>query len=107
MSWEFSFAGSKFKYVKHIVDSIDHDNLTYCHSLIEGDVLLGKIEKISHETKVVASPDGGSIVKATLNYHTIGDAEIDEEYVKEGKEKASGMFKIVEGYLHANPDAYN
>ncbi|GMN63423.1 hypothetical protein TIFTF001_032495 [Ficus carica] len=99
--------GSKFKYVKHRVDSVDHDNLTYGYSLIEGDVLLGKLEKISHESKVVASPDGGSTIKTTIHYHTIGDAKIDEEHVKIGKEKASGMFKIVEGYLQANPDAYN
>ncbi|GMN75131.1 hypothetical protein TIFTF001_052585 [Ficus carica] len=99
--------GSKFKYAKHRVDSVDHDNLTYCHSLIEGDILAGKFEKISHETKVVASPGGGSIVKATITYYTIGDAKVNEEHVKEGKEKATGIFKLVEGYLHANPAAYN
>ncbi|WP_436645192.1 pathogenesis-related BetVI family protein, partial [Latilactobacillus sakei] len=33
--------GGKFKYVKHRVDLVDKDNLTYGHSLIEGDVLLG------------------------------------------------------------------
>lgn len=102
-----SFAGKKFKYVKHRVDKVDEDNFTNGHSLIEGDVLMGKIEKISNETKLVASPDGGSIVKNTSTYYTIGDAEIDEERVKQGKEKAVGLFKIVEGYLHAHPDAYN
>ncbi|GMN24777.1 hypothetical protein TIFTF001_049167 [Ficus carica] len=99
--------GSKFTYVKHKVDVIDHDNLTYGHSLIEGDVLLGKIEKISNVSKVVPTPDGGSIIKATSTHYTIGDAVVDEEHVKEGKEKAFGLFKLVEGYLHANPDAYN
>ncbi|GMN24780.1 hypothetical protein TIFTF001_049168 [Ficus carica] len=99
--------GSKFTYVKHRVDLIDRDNLTYGHSLIEGDVLLGKIEKISHVSKVVPTPDGGSIIKATSTHYTIGDAVVDEEHVKEGKEKAFGLFKLVEGYLQANPDAYN
>lgn len=100
-------AGSQFSYMKHKIDSIDKDNFTYCYSIIEGDVLSGKLEKISYETKFVASPDGGSIIKSISNYHPIGDVEIKEEHVKEGKEKASGLFKLVEGYLHANPDAYN
>ncbi|GMN63415.1 hypothetical protein TIFTF001_032497 [Ficus carica] len=89
------------------VDKIDEDNFTYGDSLIEGDVLMGKIEKVSNETKLVASPDGGSIVKNGSTYYTIGDAEIDEERVEQGKEKAVGLFKIVEGYLHAHPDAYD
>ena len=100
-------AGSQFSYVKHKIDSIDKDSFTYCYSIIEGDVLSGKLEKISYETKFVVSPNGGSIIKSTSNYHPIGDVEIKEEHVKEGKDKASGLFKLVEGYLHANPDAYN
>ncbi|KAL5554204.1 hypothetical protein UlMin_041605 [Ulmus minor] len=99
--------GSQFNYVKHQVEGIDKDNFTYRYCLIEGDALSDKIEKISYETKLVASADGGSIIKNTSKYHTVGDVEIKEEHVKEGKEKASGLFKLIEGYLHANPDAYN
>ncbi|KAL5542659.1 hypothetical protein UlMin_010369 [Ulmus minor] len=99
--------GSQFNYVKHQVEGIDNDNFTYNYSLIEGDALSEKIEKISYETKLVASADGGSIIKNTSKYHTVGDVDIKEEHVKEGKEKASGLFKLIEGYLRANPDAYN
>ncbi|KAL5542657.1 hypothetical protein UlMin_010367 [Ulmus minor] len=99
--------GYQFNYVKHQVEGIDNDNFTYNYSLIEGDAFSEKIEKISYETKLVASADGGSIIKNTSKYHTAGDVEIKEEHVKEGKEKASGLFKLIEGYLHANPDAYN
>ena len=105
--FKFCNAGSQFNYVKHQVEGIDNDNFTYNYSLIEGDALSEKIEKISYETKLVASADGGSIIKNTSKYHTVGDVEIKEEHVKEGKEKASGLFKLIEGYLHANPDAYN
>lgn len=101
------YAGSQFSYVKHKIESIDKENYSYSYSLIEGDALSDKIEKISYETKLIASPDGGSIIKSTSHYHTVGDFKIDEEAVKAGKEKASGLFKLVEGYLHANPDAYN
>ncbi|KAL5541895.1 hypothetical protein UlMin_009605 [Ulmus minor] len=99
--------GSQFNYVKHQVEGIDNDNFTYNYSLIEGDALSEKIEKISYETKLVASADGGSIIKNSSKYHTVGDVEIKEEHVKEGKENASGLFKLIEAYLHANPDAYN
>ncbi|PON61985.1 Bet v I type allergen [Trema orientale] len=99
--------GSSYKYVKHRVDGLDAENFTYSYSVIEGDALGDVVEKITYETKLVASPDGGSIVKRSSQYHTKGDHEIKEESVKEGKEKASHLFKAIEAYLQANPDAYN
>ncbi|PRQ38105.1 putative START-like domain, Bet v I type allergen [Rosa chinensis] len=77
------------------------------YSMIEGDAISDKIEKISYETKLAASSDGGSIIKSTSNYHTKGDVEIKEEHVKAGKERAAGLFKIIESHLLANPDGYN
>ncbi|XP_062108682.1 major allergen Pru av 1-like [Humulus lupulus] len=99
--------GSSFNYVKHRVESVDQDNLSHSYTLIEGDALTDKLEKISYETKLEASPDGGSIIKTVSKYYTIGDAEIKEENVKEGKEKASQLFKLFEKYLNDHPDAYN
>ncbi|KAM3755652.1 hypothetical protein ACB098_02G055800 [Castanea mollissima] len=99
--------GSQFKYVKHRIDEIDHVNFTYCYSVIEGDALSEVLEKISYEIKIVSSPDGGSILKSTSKYHTKGEHDIKEEQVKAGKEKAAGLFKAIESYLLAHPDAYN
>ncbi|KAK4586571.1 hypothetical protein RGQ29_023641 [Quercus rubra] len=99
--------GSQFKYVKHRIDEIDQANFTYCYSVIEGDIVNELLEKISYEIKIVASPDGGSVLKNTSKYHTKGEQEIKEEKVKAGKEKAAGLFKAVEAYLLAHPDAYN
>ena len=99
--------GSTYKYVKHQVDALDAENFTYCYSVIEGDALAGVFEKISYETKLVASADGGCVVKSISQYHTAGDHEIKDEDVKQGKEKASYLFKAIEAYLVANPDAYN
>ncbi|KAK7853419.1 major allergen pru ar 1 [Quercus suber] len=82
---------SQFKYVKHRIDEIDQANFTYCYSVIED----------------CASPDGGSVLKNTSKYHTKGEQEIKEEKVMAGKEKAAGLFKAVEAYLLAHPDAYN
>ncbi|GMY27858.1 major allergen Pru ar 1-like [Fagus crenata] len=99
--------GSQFKYVKHRIDEVDQANFTYNYSVIEGDAISEILEKISYEIKIVASPDGGSILKSTSKYHTKGDHEIKEEQIKAGKEKAAGLFKAVEAYLLSHPDAYN
>ncbi|KAF3432411.1 hypothetical protein FNV43_RR27151 [Rhamnella rubrinervis] len=99
--------GSPFKYMVHQINAVDAEKLTYSHAVIEGDALGDVLEKISRDTKVVASSDGGSIVKITSTYYTKGDNEINEEQVKQQNEKASGMFKAIEAYLVANPDAYN
>ncbi|KAM5568875.1 major strawberry allergen Fra a 1-E [Rosa sericea] len=99
--------GSHYGYVKHKIHSIDKVNHVYSYSLIEGDALSDTIEKIDYETKLVAAPHGGTIIKSTSKYHTKGDVEIKEEHVKAGKEKASHLFKLIEGYLKDHPSEYN
>ncbi|KAK2645169.1 hypothetical protein Ddye_020364 [Dipteronia dyeriana] len=102
------YAGSQFKYVKHKVEALDKENLSYSYSVIEGDALMNNaLEKIVYETKVSPSPSGvGSIWKNTSKYYTIGEFEIHEEQIKAGKDKASALYKAIEAYLLANPDAY-
>ncbi|RXH92113.1 hypothetical protein DVH24_021136 [Malus domestica] len=45
------------------------DNFVYKYSVIEGDVISETDEKISYETKLVASRNG-FIIKSTNHYHT-------------------------------------
>ncbi|XP_062176041.1 major pollen allergen Aln g 1-like [Alnus glutinosa] len=99
--------GSPFKYVKERVDEVDHVNFKYSYSVIEGGVVGDKLEKICNEIKIVAAPDGGSILKISNKYHTKGDHEMNAEQIKIGKEKAEGLFRAVESYLLAHSDAYN
>nr|ACJ23863.1 Cas s 1 pollen allergen [Castanea sativa] len=96
---------SKYKYSRHRIDALDPENCTYSFSVIEGDVLTD-IENVSTETKFVASPDGGTIMKSTTKYQTKGDFQLKEEQVQAAIEKATGLFKAVEAYLLANPDLY-
>ncbi|MGI4421814.1 pathogenesis-related BetVI family protein, partial [Klebsiella pneumoniae] len=98
--------GSVHKSVKHRVDALDKENLTYSYTIIEGGPL-DVCESISYHIKIVPSPDGGSICKNRSIYHTKGDSTISEEDIKTGKEKASGIFKKVEAYLLEHPDLYN
>ncbi|KAI8561756.1 hypothetical protein RHMOL_Rhmol04G0366300 [Rhododendron molle] len=97
--------GSAYKNVKQRVNAIDKENFTYSYSVIEGDALMGIFDSISYHIKIVASADGGSICKNRSIYQTKGDAQVTEEEIKSGKEKASAMFKAIEAYLLANPDA--
>ncbi|KAF3437742.1 hypothetical protein FNV43_RR20498 [Rhamnella rubrinervis] len=99
--------GSQFKYVVQQIDEVDAEKLTYNYTVIEGDVLGDAVEKISYATKVIAGQGGGSILKNTATYFTKADHVIPDEQIKQGKEKSFGLFKIVEAYLVANPDAYN
>ncbi|XP_044484699.1 major allergen Pru ar 1-like [Mangifera indica] len=98
--------GSQFDYVKHKVEALDKENFIYSYSVIEGDALMKSLEKITYEIKLAPSPDGGSLCKNISKYYTIGDFAITGEQIKAGKEKSSGLFKAIEAYLLANPDAY-
>ncbi|XP_068331924.1 major strawberry allergen Fra a 1-3-like [Pyrus communis] len=98
--------GSEYNYIKHKVEGLDKDSFVYSYSLIEGDVISDKLEKISYEIKLVAFGTGSNI-KSISHYHTKGDVEIKEEHVKAGKDKALGLFKLIENHLLANPDSYN
>ncbi|KAL3351170.1 hypothetical protein AABB24_019663, partial [Solanum stoloniferum] len=98
--------GSQFKNMKQRVDGVDKENYTYNYTIIEGDALMDVLESISYKIKIEPYENGGSICKNTSTYHTKGDVQIKEEDIKAGKEKAIGLFKAIEAYLLANPDAY-
>ncbi|EEF43031.1 Major allergen Pru ar, putative [Ricinus communis] len=95
---------SRFKHAKHKIEAIDKDNLTFSHSVIEGDMLTNGLEKITYDVKFEQSSDGGCICKENSKYYTIGDFELNMEQLQAGKEKVLGMFKAVEAYILANPD---
>ncbi|EEF43033.1 major allergen Pru ar 1 [Ricinus communis] len=102
---QINFSGGESKYVKERVDAVDKDNLTYAYTMIEGDFTAGNIEKISNELKFEDTAAGGSLLKYLTRYHTIGDFELKQEDIQARKEMTMGMFKAVEAYLLANPNA--
>ncbi|XWS38987.1 hypothetical protein CRYUN_Cryun18bG0011200 [Craigia yunnanensis] len=104
---QINFAeGSQVKCIKNRIDELDEKNFSYKYSLIEGDGLMDKLDKITYEVKFEATADGGSKNKMISTYYTKGDFVLTEEEIKTGKEKALAMYKVVEGYLIQNPDAY-
>ncbi|XP_010023669.1 pathogenesis-related protein STH-2-like [Eucalyptus grandis] len=98
--------GGHLKYLKHKIDALDSDNLVCKYTLIEGDVIFDRIESVVYEVKFEASSNGGCICKMSSEYHTKAGVELKQEEIKQGKEKAIGLYKVVEEYLSANPNVY-
>ncbi|KAL6526634.1 hypothetical protein OROGR_015724 [Orobanche gracilis] len=95
------------KYVKHRIDSIKHDEFECEYTLIEGDVLGDKLEKVRHNMKFVATEDGGGcVIKVESHYHTKGDIELNHDDIKAGEEHALTLYKACETYLIANPKVF-
>ena len=99
-------ADGQTKHVLHKVELIDEANFTYNYSIVGGVGLPQTVERISVQAKLVAGPNGGSIGKITIKYHTKGNAEPTEEELKRGKAKGYTIFKAIEAYVLANP-GYN
>ncbi|GLT69590.1 hypothetical protein SLA2020_417300 [Shorea laevis] len=97
----------KITFLKDRVDEVDHTNFKYNYSVIEGGPVGDTLEKISNEIKIVATPDGGSILKISNKYHTKGNHEVKAEQVKASKEMGETLLRAVESYLLAHSDAYN
>jgi len=70
--------------------------------LIESDIKFDKIKFIVYEVKF-ASANDGCVCKMTSEYHVEEGAELKEDDIKQGKDRAMGLFKTVEEYLLANP----
>nr|QLB38125.1 pathogenesis-related protein 10 [Anacardium occidentale] len=97
--------GGEVKYLKHRIDALDKEKLIYNYTIIEGDAM-DKIESVSYEIKYEVSPDGGCKGTTVNKYYPKTGIELEEEKIKEARAKAMGLYKVVEGYLLANPDAY-
>ncbi|KAJ6359129.1 hypothetical protein OIU76_000775 [Salix suchowensis] len=93
------------QHVKHRIDALDKDNLTHSYTAIDGVILLDKFESIAYDIKFEATPEGGCKGTFVSKYFPKPDAEIKEEEIKEGKEQAAAVYKVVEDYLVANPQA--
>nr|XP_011463622.1 PREDICTED: major allergen Pru ar 1-like [Fragaria vesca subsp. vesca] len=106
---QINFAeGGQIISVRNRVDEVDDENYVYNYTLIEGDAsVMEKVEFISYEVKFEATPEGGSKNRMVSKYHTKGDIVLNDEDMISGREKALGMYKVVEAYLLQNPDVYN
>ncbi|RWR75045.1 major pollen allergen Bet v 1-F/I [Cinnamomum micranthum f. kanehirae] len=102
----FSQAIKEYSYWKDRVDAVDDQKHIFKYSVIEGGLIGKKVKSTSFELKFDAAADAGSVCKLSGEYETIEDRLPTEEETKEMIGGMIGMFKAVEGYLLANPDAY-
>ncbi|CAK9145617.1 unnamed protein product [Ilex paraguariensis] len=97
---------SPFTYVKHRIDALDKENYTSKYTLFEGDALMDKLESISYEVKFEKYGYTGCVCKISCEYNTKENVEIKQEDIELGKDRAVGMYEVVEAYLLAHPHAY-
>ncbi|KAL1806704.1 dau c 1 isoallergen Dau c 1.0301 [Daucus carota subsp. sativus] len=93
---------SPYKTMTLRTEAIDKQAMTVDVSVIEGDLLLGIIEKVENHLKVAPAPGGGSICTTTSKYHTKGDAVVPQENLKFADEQNTKLFRAIEAYLLAN-----
>ncbi|KAK6930230.1 Bet v I/Major latex protein [Dillenia turbinata] len=97
---------SPFKYVKHRIDALDEENYYCKYTLIEGDPLNEKLESVTYEVKFEGYGPRGCVCKVSSKYIAKENVEIKEEEIEQGKDRAIGMYEVVEAYLLAYPHAY-
>ncbi|CAL1413151.1 unnamed protein product [Linum trigynum] len=98
--------GANMKCVRNRIDELDEANLLCKYTMIEGEPLGEKIESISYEVKFEGDGEGCACV-VTSHYNAVGEYGIEEGEIEEGREKAMGIFRVVESYLLENPHLYN
>ncbi|KAF6176781.1 hypothetical protein GIB67_020503 [Kingdonia uniflora] len=102
-TFKFTEAVKEVSIVKNRVDELDQENFSYKYTVIEGN---DKYESSAFQIKLEASPEGGSICKISGEYKTVDGHVPTEEESKTLKEGTLKMFKGIETYLIASPDAY-
>lgn len=100
------FPGCLIRYAKHRIDELDVENCRCKYSLIEGDIIDGKLKHVEYEAEFTDDGHGGCICRMSSNYCSDQDIEFRDEDVEFGKERAMEVYKAIEAYLLANPSAY-
>nr|XP_043608193.1 root allergen protein-like [Erigeron canadensis] len=98
--------GVPFTSAKYKVDAIDKTNYSYNYTFFEGDNLMGILDSISSQVKIVPAADGGCVNKQTITYNCKGEDKPSEEILKKEKEIYETTYKAMEAYAAAHPEAY-
>ncbi|KAK1315770.1 hypothetical protein QJS10_CPA05g00313 [Acorus calamus] len=95
-----------FGYAKDHIDVLDEENFLFKYSLLEGGRLGKKYEAATYEVSFEESDDGGCVCKMAGTFNAYSDEGFNEDDINVGRNGVFGMYKAVEAYLIANPDAY-
>ncbi|XP_052191103.1 pathogenesis-related protein STH-21-like [Diospyros lotus] len=97
---------SPMRYARLRIDALDKENFTCKYTFTDADTLMEKLESITCEVKFEPYGYTGCICRMTSEYRTKENVEIKEEDIEMGKDRAIGMYEVVEAYLLAHPHAY-
>ncbi|KAI3845769.1 hypothetical protein MKW98_016528 [Papaver atlanticum] len=87
--------GASMGDMKLKMDEIDMENLTCKYTVSDCNAYGDMVDFLVSECKFV-----------TNNFHPEGDAKMDEEEIKAGREKAMEIYDFVHAYLANNPDVF-
>lgn len=85
---------------------MDEENFVFKYSLVEGGRMGKLYSNADYEIRVEPNNEGGCTLKATGEHDAYDDTEVTDEDMKVEKEGLMAMYKAVEAFLLANPDAY-
>lgn len=85
---------------------IDHESFAVKFTVLDGGLVGIRLKSYSFEVKFEATNDGGCKTKLEIEYDTLDSSLLTEDEIKSIRESTVAMFKAVEDYLQANPDAY-
>ncbi|KAK1291868.1 Major pollen allergen Bet v 1-D/H [Acorus calamus] len=102
----FTDVVTDYKHLTDRVDVYDATNHIFKHSVVEGGLIGTKLKSCGFEVKVEAA-EGGCLIKMKVEYDSIEGGFPTKEEAEKIIGEVVGMTKAVEGYLLANPGAYN
>jgi hypothetical protein len=96
-----------FSFMKEKLEFLDLDKCECKSAVVEGGGIGVAIESATSHIKVEPAAGGGSVVKVESTYKPLPGGVMKDDDVAKAKESVTAIFKAAEGYLVANPDAYN
>ncbi|KAF7813531.1 stress-induced protein SAM22-like [Senna tora] len=82
------------------LEEIDEANFGYKYSVVEAKDFPDKVEKTTHNVKLLEGPNGGTIAKDTVSYFYKGDVPPTD--FKAAQDKVHGILKHLDAHLMAN-----
>ncbi|KAJ0092031.1 hypothetical protein Patl1_24970 [Pistacia atlantica] len=98
--------GSSIGYMKHRIDMLDKENYMCKYTFIDSDILMDRLEYITYEVKFEGHGHGGCVCKITSEFKPKEGVDIKDIDIELGKDRAIGMYEVVEAYLIAHHHDY-
>lgn len=99
-------ADGQVRYTRHRIEELDKEKFTCKFSFIEGDGLMEHLEFLTYEVKFEGYGTKGCVCKITNEFKPKEGVAIQQVDIQLGKDRAIGMYEVVEAHLMAYPQLY-